>query len=272
MALRRKRKTDIPRAGPFPPGWDVPARFNFTRDVIESLGASDSLRKGVAYVDAEGIVDRRTFSDVAKDAARWAHLLRTRLDRGDRVLVVLGKVPAWHGAMLGALKGGLVAVPCSDMLRATRPGAPGPRLGRASGRRRPVVRGRDRGDGEPGGRQRHRHLPRRGPLRAPTLRPARSDRGDDGGRGRPDPLHLRHDEGAEGRRAHARVHVGTARPGGPLARRARAGRRVVHGRHGLGEVDLERPPRPVVARGRGGRPRRRLRCRSSGSRCSTASA
>ncbi len=118
MALRRRRKTDIPRAGPFPPGWDVPARFNFTRDVIESLGASDSLRKGVAYVDAEGIVDRRTFSDVAKDAARWAHLLRTRLDRGDRALVVLGKVPAWHGAMLGALKGGLVAVPCSDMLRA----------------------------------------------------------------------------------------------------------------------------------------------------------
>ena len=118
MALRRKRKTDIPRAGPFPPGWDVPARFNFTRDVIEPLGASDSLRKGVAYVDAEGIVDRRTFADVAKDAARWAHLLRTRLERGDRVLVVLGKVPAWHGAMLGALKGGLVAVPCSDMLRA----------------------------------------------------------------------------------------------------------------------------------------------------------
>ena len=118
MALRRKRKTDIPRAGPFPPGWDVPARFNFTRDVVEALGASDSLRKGVAYVDYEGIVDRRTFSDVAKDAARWAHLLRTRLDRGDRVLIVLGKVPAWHGAMLGALKGGLVAVPCSDMLRA----------------------------------------------------------------------------------------------------------------------------------------------------------
>ena len=118
MVLRRRRKSGIPRAGPFPPGWDVPARFNFTRDVVEALGTGDSLRKGVAYVDREGIVDRRTFSDVAKDAARWAHLLRTRLDRGDRVLIVLGKVPAWHGAMLGALKGGLIAVPCSDMLRA----------------------------------------------------------------------------------------------------------------------------------------------------------
>ena len=84
MVLRRRRKSDIPRAGPFPPGWDVPARFNFTRDVVEVLGAGDAQRKGVAYVDSEGIVDRRTFADVAKDAARWAHLLRTRVDRGDR--------------------------------------------------------------------------------------------------------------------------------------------------------------------------------------------
>ena len=131
MVLRRKRKFDHPGAdgshgtsllpqggGPVPTGWDVPAAFNFTRDVIEAYAARDALRKGVAYIDHEGIVDRRTFTDVAKDAARWAHLLRARLDPGDRVLVVLGKVPAWHGAMLGALKGGLVAVPCSDMLRA----------------------------------------------------------------------------------------------------------------------------------------------------------
>ena len=37
---------------------------------------------------------------------------------GDRVLVMLGKVPAWLGVMLGAIKAGLVTVPCSEMLRA----------------------------------------------------------------------------------------------------------------------------------------------------------
>ena len=124
MVLRRKHRSDrsgagpTPHAGPFAPGWEVPARFNFTRDVVEALAEQDALRKAMTFIDREGIVDRRTFGDVAGDAARWAHLLRTRVDRGDRVLVLLGKVPAWHGAMLGALKGGLVAVPCSEMLRA----------------------------------------------------------------------------------------------------------------------------------------------------------
>jgi acyl-coenzyme A synthetase/AMP-(fatty) acid ligase len=117
VVILRRKKRDVPRAGPYAPGWDVPAQFNFTRDVVEAL-AIDPTRPALTFVDLEGIVDRRTFHEVAADAARWAHLLRTRLDRGDRVLVVLGKVPAWHGLILGALKGGVVAVPCPEMLRA----------------------------------------------------------------------------------------------------------------------------------------------------------
>jgi acyl-coenzyme A synthetase/AMP-(fatty) acid ligase len=116
--LRRRRKTaSVPHAGPYPHGWEVPARFNFTRDVIEPLARSHG-RAALTFVDREGIVDRRSFAEIAGDAARWAHLLRTRLDRGDRVMILTGKVPAWHGAMLGALKGGLIAVPCSEALRA----------------------------------------------------------------------------------------------------------------------------------------------------------
>jgi acyl-coenzyme A synthetase/AMP-(fatty) acid ligase len=121
MALRRRQRQrdvgQVPRAGGYAAGWDVPPAFNFTRDVVEAY-AADPLRAALTFVDGEGIVDRRTFAEVAGDAARWAHLLRTRLDRGDRVMIVIGKVPAWHGAMLGAIKGGLVAVPCPNMLRA----------------------------------------------------------------------------------------------------------------------------------------------------------
>jgi acetyl-CoA synthetase/medium-chain acyl-CoA synthetase len=115
--LRRRTKTEVPHAGPYAEGWDVPARFNFTRDVIDDL-AADPARLALTFVDREGIVDRRTFHEISGDAARWAHLLRTRLDRGDRVLFAIGKVPSWLGAMLGALKSGLVSVPSPDMLRA----------------------------------------------------------------------------------------------------------------------------------------------------------
>ena len=115
--LLRRRKTDTAPHAAFPRGWDVPARYNFVRDVVEPLGKRHG-RAALTFVDREGIVDRRTFAEIAGDAARWAHLLRTRLDRGDRVLVATGKVPAWHGAMLGALKGGLISVPCPDSLRA----------------------------------------------------------------------------------------------------------------------------------------------------------
>ena len=116
--LRRKtRDEEIPKAGPYAPGWDVPARFNFTRDVIEAI-ATDPLKPAMTFVDREGIVDRRTFHEIAGDAARWAHLMRMRLDRGDRVVLAIGNVPSWQAAMLGALKSGLVAVPCPQNLRA----------------------------------------------------------------------------------------------------------------------------------------------------------
>ncbi len=99
-------------------GWNVPERFNFARDVVEPL-AADPNRRALTHVDPDGVIQRFTFSQIAIEAARWAWLLRTQgYMPGDRVLVLLGKVPAWLGVMLGAMKGGLVTVPCSDMLRA----------------------------------------------------------------------------------------------------------------------------------------------------------
>ena len=98
--------------------WNIPARFNFTRDVVEGL-ATDPLRSGMTFVDREGVIGKRTFATIAGDAGRWAGLFRSRgLLPGDRVLVMLGQTPAWHGVMLGALKAGIVTIPCSEMLPA----------------------------------------------------------------------------------------------------------------------------------------------------------
>ncbi len=112
--LRRKHVTeDQPEEQSF---WQVPARYNFSRDVVEAY-AADPLRPALTFVDRDGVIDRRTFADVAIDAGRWAGLLRSRgLEPGDRVLVVVGLNRTWHGVMLGALKAGLVAIPCPASL------------------------------------------------------------------------------------------------------------------------------------------------------------
>ncbi len=112
--LRRKPVAEAPPEGGV---WQVPARFNFTRDVVEVL-AADPLRPALTFVDRHGVIDRRTFAEIATGANRWAALLRARgLVPGDRLLVLVAKTPAWHAILLGALKAGLVSIPCSEMLR-----------------------------------------------------------------------------------------------------------------------------------------------------------
>ena len=112
----RKRVAEAPEPDPFFP---VPARFNFTRDVVEAVAIEDAFRHALTFVDREGVIDRRTFKEVASDASRWTAYFRSHdLLAGDRVLVFVGKTPTWHSVMLGALKAGIITVPCSEMLRA----------------------------------------------------------------------------------------------------------------------------------------------------------
>jgi acyl-coenzyme A synthetase/AMP-(fatty) acid ligase len=94
--------------------WEVPERFNFARDVVERLEGP-----AIVFVDRAGGRRELSFDEVTGRAGRWANLLRSRrLERGDRLLVLLGKRPDWHAIMLGALKLGAVSIPCADQLRA----------------------------------------------------------------------------------------------------------------------------------------------------------
>ena len=70
---------------------------------------------GAARRRPEGVIERRTFDDLATAAGRWAALLRSRgLAPGDRVLALVGATPAWPAILLGSLKAGLVVIPCLE--------------------------------------------------------------------------------------------------------------------------------------------------------------
>lgn len=96
--------------------WHVPARFNFTRDVVEAL-AKDQKRRALTYLGRDVVIEPRTFQQLAHGAARWATLLRDAGVRpGDRVLVLAGTNPDWVEIMLAGLKVGAITVPSNERL------------------------------------------------------------------------------------------------------------------------------------------------------------
>jgi len=91
--------------------WQVPDPFNFTRDVVEAL-AHDPKRQAVTALGKDGVIEPRTFLQLAEKSARWASLLRERGVRpGDRVLVLMGMNVEWLEVALACLKVGAVMVP-----------------------------------------------------------------------------------------------------------------------------------------------------------------
>lgn len=97
--------------------WSVPRDFNFARDVIDRLG--QERRRGLLFVDAHGAKTDYGFPEIASASRRWAGALRDLgIEKGERVVVLLPKVPDWLFAMLALDRLGAVVVPCSEQLRA----------------------------------------------------------------------------------------------------------------------------------------------------------
>jgi len=97
--------------------WSTPADFNFARDVIDRLASEN--RVGLLFVDEQGARREFTFPEIAATSRRWAAALRDLgVKKGERVVVLLPKVPAWLFAMLALDRLGAVVIPCSEQLRA----------------------------------------------------------------------------------------------------------------------------------------------------------
>jgi acetyl-CoA synthetase/medium-chain acyl-CoA synthetase len=97
--------------------WQIPPDFNFARDVVDALASED--RRGLLFVDATGRQHDFSFAQIADASQRWAAVLRDAgVRKGDRVVVVLPKIPDWLFCMTAALRMGAVAVPSAEQLRA----------------------------------------------------------------------------------------------------------------------------------------------------------
>ena len=96
--------------------WETPERFNFGRDVVDGW---EEDRPAMIWLGDNGDERRLTFGDLSRLSNKFANAARKMgIERGDRVLVITGKIPEWHVILTALLKLGAIAIPCAPQLRA----------------------------------------------------------------------------------------------------------------------------------------------------------
>jgi acetyl-CoA synthetase/medium-chain acyl-CoA synthetase len=96
--------------------WNVPEYFNFG-EVIDGY-AADHTRVALLCEDQDGKRARLTYADIRNQSNQIANVLSgLGLKSGAPVLLMLPRVTLWQAAYIGALKAGLLVIPCTAMLR-----------------------------------------------------------------------------------------------------------------------------------------------------------
>jgi acyl-coenzyme A synthetase/AMP-(fatty) acid ligase len=97
---------------------EVPERYNPVLHIVEGWAAEAPDAEAVVSIDGEGrLVSVLTAAQLAAVSRRAARaLLAAGVVKGDRVLIMLPRVPAFYEAMLGAIRIGAVPMPAPGML------------------------------------------------------------------------------------------------------------------------------------------------------------
>jgi acyl-coenzyme A synthetase/AMP-(fatty) acid ligase len=96
----------------------VPERFNPVLAIVERWAAEAPDDLALVSLDgAGGTVAEQSAADLARESRRCARaLLGAGVGKGDRVFVMLPRVPAFYAAVLGAIRIGAVVMPAPNML------------------------------------------------------------------------------------------------------------------------------------------------------------
>jgi acetyl-CoA synthetase/medium-chain acyl-CoA synthetase len=96
--------------------WEVADDYNFA---VHTIGqwAEDPEKLAMLWVGSDGREERYTFVHFDEQSSRVAHAFaHLGIQKGDRVLVMLPRIPEWWEIMLGLMKLGAVGIPCTTLL------------------------------------------------------------------------------------------------------------------------------------------------------------
>jgi acyl-coenzyme A synthetase/AMP-(fatty) acid ligase len=96
----------------------IPPWFNFTTDVFDHWAAVQPQAIGLWHIVEESAQERRfTFAELSRLSCQAADFFAGQgVRKGDRVLIMLPRVPQWWVAMLGLIRLGAVPVPATLQL------------------------------------------------------------------------------------------------------------------------------------------------------------
>ncbi|MBM08638.1 MAG: acyl-CoA synthetase [Magnetovibrio sp.] len=96
--------------------WEIPKYFNFAVNVVD-YWAQDQDKLALIWCNQAGEERRYTFADVSSLSSQVANLLASSgLVKGDKVIVMLPRIPEWQIVMVGCLRMGVIPIPSVTML------------------------------------------------------------------------------------------------------------------------------------------------------------
>ena len=95
----------------------VPRCFNFGYDIIDTWAEKDRNKLAMIWVSQEGCEKKFSFRDLKNLSNQAANILiKYGIQKGDKVLLILPRVPEWWVFMIALIKLGAVICPCPTML------------------------------------------------------------------------------------------------------------------------------------------------------------
>jgi acyl-coenzyme A synthetase/AMP-(fatty) acid ligase len=97
---------------------EVPETYNYARDVVDAWAAREPDKLALLAVGPDGGGARRfSFADLARSSDRAARFLAAQgVAKGDRVFVMLPRIPDWYDVVLGCIKLGAIPMPGTTLL------------------------------------------------------------------------------------------------------------------------------------------------------------
>ena len=96
--------------------WTPPETFNFAADVVDRW-AADPGKLALLAENADGDRQTFTYAEVSRLSCQLANLLADKgIKQGDRIIVMLPRIPQWQIAMVAVLRMGAIPIPCITML------------------------------------------------------------------------------------------------------------------------------------------------------------